>query len=265
MHVVQNKSAPAYNGARFDAGGFCVAHSDIRLSRLINGKYKIVRKICFKCGSATLMNNGHSQKTKLHDYRKKSNVPSEVITAGNSIRIDAGRHAKRNERCNSREPPVRAERRNIQDPHARKQHSNSPACKGDNGRRRGRTISPLRKSLPKSPNRPSSWSGVVKKKVTDEKIKELMHLMPPLYRSSTKAHSSTRDRQSSGVKGSKNYKPRQPVKPEMPFDGNGYCRAHPEVRLAKKNPKGDEWEIVSGVCPQCCVSAAIIEIGKSNK
>jgi len=78
-------------------------------------------------------------------------------------------------------------------------------------------------------------SEMVKKKVTNGKIKELMHLMPS-------SETGTKECPSEGG---------------GPFDGNGYCRAHPQVRLAKKRPEGGGWDIVSGVCPQCCVSAVM--------
>eukprot|EP00580_Thalassiosira_gravida_P014891 CAMPEP_0201657708 /NCGR_PEP_ID=MMETSP0494-20130426/859_1 /ASSEMBLY_ACC=CAM_ASM_000839 /TAXON_ID=420259 /ORGANISM="Thalassiosira gravida, Strain GMp14c1" /LENGTH=448 /DNA_ID=CAMNT_0048134595 /DNA_START=238 /DNA_END=1584 /DNA_ORIENTATION=- len=313
MHVAQNKRAPAYNGARFDVGGFCLAHSDVPLCKSIDGKYKTIRKICFKCGSATLMNNGHYQKKKLQGYRRKTmprrGLPSELYTSsgiGTSLRANAKktgcranpdafartrtqvegegraskyapvrgqagaeRRANQNastraragaERQVSQDAPAktkaRAERRNSQDPHAPKLRSKNPIRTDVGHIRRGRTLSPLRKSLPKGPNRPSSSSEIAKKKVTTDKIKEMMHLMPPLYtKHSTKAGSSKRLDESNTNSGKCHDHTRQPA--DMPFDENGYCRAHPKVRLAEKNSNDGEWEIVSGVCPQCCVSAVL--------
>ena len=43
----------------------------------------------------------------------------------------------------------------------------------------------------------------------------------------------------------------------MPFDNSGYCKAHPEVKLAEKIPLSKEWKVVSGVCPRCCASAVM--------
>mmetsp|Transcript_41391 Transcript_41391/g.86882 ORF Transcript_41391/g.86882 Transcript_41391/m.86882 type:complete len:380 (-) Transcript_41391:111-1250(-) len=258
MHVlVHNKSAPAYDGARFDVDGFCVVHSDIRLCRLIDGKYKTVRKICFKCGAIASRN----QKTKLNGRRKNSTHRRDVPT---SIGVSTGfdgcqavgeRHGKKPERPNSQNPPCRSARRLSKDLTTDAKHPSYHAPKeGDILRRRGRTLSPLRKSIPNSQKKPSSTSGVTKKKVTDEKIKELIMLMPPLYTKNTNAGCSGTHNAQSRKKGTQT---RTPRRQEIPFDEEGFCRAHPEVRLAKKNPEGGEWEVVSGLCPQCCVSAAL--------
>lgn len=92
-------------------------------------------------------------------------------------------------------------------------------------------------SLSTSQNRPPATSEMAKKRLTNEKIKELIRLMP--------SSPATR------------YKDR-PSKDSVPFNEEGYCRAHPKVRLAKKKPGGGSgWEIVSGVCPLCCVSAVL--------
>lgn len=323
------KSAPAYNGARFDSSGLCIAHPDVRLSRPIaDGKYKIVRKICFKCGSASLMTGHRAQRTekkkmygngktvpdgllvacdtkrsngntrkqsrrdiqdttavrvdrrdvssgllvaddsrrsngRSHTHKKKGRVSqdlptvraarhdvrSELITAGDSRRSQS--HTNEHERRNGQNhPAARAEPQIENSKGSRSKRSYSPNHKGDS-RRRGRTLSPLRKSLQNNPNRPSSSTEVAKKKVTDAKIKEMMTLMPPLYKPSTKSGS----RGSRGAKESRTSRPWQSGKQKLPFDGNGHCRAHPEVRLAEK--KEGEWQIVSGVCPQCCVSAVL--------
>ena len=272
MPVDQTKSVPAYSGARFDSGGFCLTHSDVRLCRLtVEGNYKTIRKICFKCGSGGLMmTNRHAQKATLHKFRKKSlphrEMPSaELLSASDGDRSGAeGRRSKKKERRSSQYPSAGARQHNSQDLTARKtarskRRSTSPYRKGCD-ERRGRTLSPLRKILHNSKRqaRPSSSEEVMKKKLTKEKIQELYGLMPPLYKQSgIKAGSSRGDGQSSNDKGNQNRKSsKRPTKQNMPFDRSGYCRAHPEVRLAKKDSKGD-WNVVSSVCPQCCVSAVL--------
>lgn len=269
MHGPQTKNAPAHNGARFDPEGFCLTHNDVRLCRLASdGKYKLVRKICFKCGT-----NGHVQKTKLHEYRKKSmphrEVSSEFVSAGDSSNRTSGGGGRRSSKKAERRPDRAQRRRNIQNPPARNatairpRRSISPINRNGD-RRRGRTLSPLRKSLPnKSSIRPASSDEVMKQKITRGKINELMDLMPPLYRpSSTKASSAMRASQQSntpGGRGGTSKSSGPSAKQKLPFDRNGYCKSHPEVCLAEKDPKGGGWNVVrvSGVCPQCCVSAVL--------
>eukprot|EP00986_Skeletonema_menzelii_P000098 scaffold13_cov137-Skeletonema_menzelii.AAC.4 len=51
-------STPAFPAARFNSSGFCINHSNIRLCTVTDeGKYKILRKVCFKCGSSKLRNS----------------------------------------------------------------------------------------------------------------------------------------------------------------------------------------------------------------
>eukprot|EP00970_Alexandrium_tamarense_P011684 scaffold2561_cov262-Alexandrium_tamarense.AAC.1 len=82
-----DKSTPAYPSARFDSNGYCIAHPSIRLCRLTNdGKYKIVCKTCFKCGSAGLMTDAHENKIAVHGYKKKGSkhreIPSLLTASG---------------------------------------------------------------------------------------------------------------------------------------------------------------------------------------
>ena len=69
----EDKRSPAYEGAKFDARGFCIYHEDVRMCRVIsNGKFKIVRKICYRCGSSSLARDKKRTK-KLHAQKKKLN------------------------------------------------------------------------------------------------------------------------------------------------------------------------------------------------
>ena len=225
---MQTNSSPAYKGARFNSRGFCTSHSDVRLCRIASdGSFHIIRKTCFKCGSAGLA--GHAKKTKLHGCKKKPlphrQVQSKLLSADSSTRS---------------------------------RRSSSPIHK-DGSRRRRRTLSPpVHKIYTQTiPGRPVSSSEVMKPKVTAEKISQLMKLMPPMYQSQASQSISTTKEKSQQQQ---NTLPRQSftttTKQELPFDKNGCCKAHPNVQLAKKNPDGG-WTSVSGVCPQCCVSAVL--------
>lgn len=319
MHVVQNRSLPAYDGARFDVDGFCTLHSDVRLCRPSDdGKYKIVRKMCFKCGSATLARHMHSRGNRRMTLSSRD-VPNEAVESRGRRRRTTLSRVVQSEvlaagdvNKTERRQPTTAERRSSQDLAARTKRSPPLDRKGNSRRIRRNSLSLRPKSPPTSQNRRSSVSMVTstkvaadlvpqpktsegvpsgklgqcsgvatnksnkcsqapgrkgesrrtrrhsislfstpslmasqnrppamlekaKKKVTNEKIKELMYLMPSPGTSSKDG----------------------PSKSSVPFDGNGHCRAHPEVCLAKKKPDGGGWEIVSGVCPQCCVSAVL--------
>ena len=222
---MQANSAPAYKGARFNSRGFCTSHSDVRLCRIAaDGSFHIIRKTCFKCGSAGLA--GHAKKTKLHGCRKKPlphrQVQSKLLSADSSTRS---------------------------------RRSSSPTHK--DGSRRRRTLSPpVHKIYTQTiPSRPVSSSEIMKPKITAEKISQLMKLMPPLYQSQASRPISTTKEDSQ-----QHTLPRQSstttTTQKLPFDKNGCCKAHPNVQLTKKNPNGG-WTVVSGVCPQCCVSAVL--------
>lgn len=65
-----DNSTPAYPGARFNSSGFCINHNNIRLCTVTDeDKYKILRKVCFKCGSCKLRTN--SRVNSLHGSVKK--------------------------------------------------------------------------------------------------------------------------------------------------------------------------------------------------
>ena len=67
-----NAQIPAYPGARFNSSGFCTNHSNVRLCTVTDeGKYKILRKVCFKCGSTSLRNNTTRRVITLHGIVKK--------------------------------------------------------------------------------------------------------------------------------------------------------------------------------------------------
>eukprot|EP00985_Skeletonema_marinoi_P000866 scaffold353_cov161-Skeletonema_marinoi.AAC.8 len=75
-----NDLIPAYPGARFNSSGFCINHSNIRLCTVTDeGKYKILRKVCFKCGSSSMRNN--YRVTTLHGNAKKV-IPVREVQKG---------------------------------------------------------------------------------------------------------------------------------------------------------------------------------------
>ena len=243
-------AAPAYNGAKFDIDGFCRVHADIRMCTVTeDGKYKIVRKLCSKCPNSGARSNSH--RSKLHGYRKTP-IPQRVVPNQHQHHHHHHHHATKSSNATHY---IRGEQIKIID---KPFNSPPPSPRRKVGqRRRRRTLSPVRRSIQKgsSVHKPPASTGTsCKKKVTEEKLRALMNLMPPLHcgpNSSKGVSSSRKDRQSNGLRGSLQGKPGQSYKAEMPFDGNGYCRAHPEVQLAEQNLKG-EWHVVSGICPQCC-------------
>jgi hypothetical protein len=234
---------PAYKGARFDADGFCLAHSDVRLCRLTqNGQYKIVRKTCYKCGSAALMTDPHAQKTNVHGYKKKGvshrEMPSELLTAKGAGGDDGHRqHAKQRER----------------------------SCP----RQRARTLSPRRrgrsKSTPRSsPKKPLSKSHVMQRMAT-ETIRDLIQIKPPFSRASSKDGDGRAAKKDKGRKHSNSTKGRAEDEKEgrgqsealRMCEGVGRCRVHPEVQLSiTRITTGDgKWKIVKEICPHCFPSS----------
>lgn len=90
-----DNSTPAYPGARFNSLGFCTNHNSIRLCTVTDeDKYKILRKVCFKCGSSNLRTN--SRVATLHGNAKK--VISRCETPKSMVRATT--------------PPVGRDRRN---------------------------------------------------------------------------------------------------------------------------------------------------------
>lgn len=58
-HAFANRAKPAYPGANFDDEGFCVVHNTVRLCELRDdGRYKILRKLCYKCGNTAIVPKG---------------------------------------------------------------------------------------------------------------------------------------------------------------------------------------------------------------
>ena len=72
IECLKDKLQPAYDGARFDKSGYCLNHPMVRLCKPAsssqsllspddeqvqrNGKYIIIRKICYRCGEHSLRN-----------------------------------------------------------------------------------------------------------------------------------------------------------------------------------------------------------------
>lgn len=78
------QTLPAYPGARFNSSGFCMNHSNVRLCTVTDeGKYKILRKTCFKCGSSSLRNNSYTLVNTLHGHgNAKKDIPSRELPKG---------------------------------------------------------------------------------------------------------------------------------------------------------------------------------------
>jgi hypothetical protein len=85
--AADNLQTPAYTGARFNSLGFCINHHNVRLCTVTSGgKYKILRKICPKCGSNSLRSNlTRFRVTTLHGLGKKElptrEVPKDKLSA----------------------------------------------------------------------------------------------------------------------------------------------------------------------------------------
>ena len=277
--MVQSKSInaapPAYSGARFDVEGFCIAHSEVRLCKPTrDGDYKTVRKACYKCTTtacALLINDDPKNSKKLLGFRKKPMhhrvVPNSVQVAGNNqscisdislstaslldgLRSINGGHNKRYGWSNTT---------------ARRGSSSSKPPTGkvekcSERRGGGRALSPIR-NPPRSPTRePSTPESGKKEKMSEGKRRELINLMPPLCKMNTAGSSNrlaTQPSSGTGVNKRSSNKSTVTRSKSRPYDEKGYCKSHPEVRLAEKNIKTGKWTTVSGVCPQCCVSAVL--------
>src|SRR6056300_187671 len=85
--AADNLQTPAYTGARFNSLGFCISHHNVRLCTVSSGgKYKILRKICPKCGSNSLRSNlTRFRVNTLHGLGKKElptrEVPKDKLSA----------------------------------------------------------------------------------------------------------------------------------------------------------------------------------------
>ena len=89
---MQTNSSPAYKGARFNSRGLCTSHSDVRLCRIASdGSFHIIRKTCFKCGSAGLA--GHAKKTKLHGCSERNHCRIDRCKASCYLQIAVYVHA----------------------------------------------------------------------------------------------------------------------------------------------------------------------------
>ena len=245
-------------GARFDADGFCIAHPKTRLCRLADdGKYKIVRKTCQRCGSAGLMTDPRTlTKATVHGYKKK---PSKHRDIQGKLTASGGNHRSEPHRMSGRlhsHSNISKSKRevNASNEHDGKLHCNnestanpktfdssqgrefagvdaqqairrsrtlSPARRID-GSRRGRTLSPVnRKNV--NNTTPSSYLRKVSKELSPTHIKKVMH---------SKFLSS------------------KVVPNDTPFDKEGYCNIHSTVQLAKQDKKGS-WKVIQLACPEC--------------
>mmetsp|Transcript_19799 Transcript_19799/g.41725 ORF Transcript_19799/g.41725 Transcript_19799/m.41725 type:complete len:416 (-) Transcript_19799:71-1318(-) len=245
--VPKKCTTPAYKGARFDTEGFCVTHSSVRLCRITdNGQYKIVRKTCFKCGSAALMTEPHVQKTTAHGYKKKGvmqrDVPSELLRAGghNAARGGGGDSGHSHNRDSKRIDPCRQGAGIVQDKQLQQ-------------RRRARTLSPRPSTITRRSPRERLFQSNILQKMSHGTMKGLiMDLKPPLFSNNFAAPSSSEQRPSKDnttlSKQDNNKKTTTKCS-----EGVGHCRLHPQVQLGIRRTKlsDGKWEITKDVCPHC--------------
>ena len=253
------KATPAYKGARFDTHGNCLTHIDVRLCRLTsNGQYKIVRKTCYKCGSAALMNEAanNNQGGGIHGYKKKSvvhrTIPSELYSGHHHRHHDR----EKSKRCDPKPSPSSP----VIPKKDRLHYGDNPA----RTRRRGRTLSPPRGSKG-APKPPLSKSHIIPKisKTNDALIKELLHIKPPFSKKVSKGSASHSSTTRSSLKEKPNYPSAikndavnldQGVsRAQTTAQGIGHCQIHREVALSirRTTMTNGQWRINKDVCPIC--------------
>ena len=230
----KDKRSPAYKGAKFDARGFCIYHEDVRMCRVISdGKFNIVRKVCYRCGSSSLARDKKKTK-KLHAQKKKKPPHSQEVSS-QLVSTSTRTRDRDDGRVNTNE---------VQRPNHRQTQQNTIQCRRERRRKTvtdTHTTSPVQKNAPVLPRRPLSSSEVIKPKlITAEKIDELRNMMPPpLYQARSNEDAPKKK------------------ETQLPFDKHGCCRLHPTRKIAEKNQDGQGWTIVAGVCPDCCVNAVL--------
>lgn len=94
LRTAADDPTPAYPGARFNSAGYCTNHSNVRLCTVTDeGKYKIMRKVCFKCGSSALRSQNSSRVNTLHGCAKKEvrsrELPKDMLSA-TATTLDGG-------------------------------------------------------------------------------------------------------------------------------------------------------------------------------
>lgn len=296
-----------YLGARFDVAGFCIAHPKTRLCRLTDdGKYKVVRKTCQRCGSAKLATSITRVPTHVHGYKQKEvkhrEISQGLLTAGASHGSDFKIHVRQHQKHHStggesrpitsgvraigrshsskelsthnndgktpnrgvqrvqseRQTSKRMERQNSQGTKgstssdgsptndnavhskgrafpamgthktSRRSRTLSPARRLD-GSRRGRTLSPVA-GRPINTKSTSSYF----RKVSEELVQSPRHVKQMLH---------------SKFRSSKVLLPAISAKAVHPFDQNGYCNIHSNVKLAEKN--SGHWRVIQEACHEC--------------
>jgi hypothetical protein len=324
-----DKSTPAYPAARFGIDGLCISHPSVRLCHLTtDGKYKIVRKTCPKCGTAGLMNDEVSGKVNHpHGYKKKSKVASKSRENPNALtaKRSEGRRIERHNSHGTHKTMKSSLGINSNDdtneditfvpaqaaPFSRLQQGgrhnqsmredyNTSSCSSTY--RRSRTTSPADKERGSTPRRytdnrerdnyPTSSSINDNNKSTTKvtkspklettpnalkqalrmKLKQTKHGMPSLPKLTEKLTGKALDTNITSVHdisdrageledslnrlnivngGRTSDDERQEKFRSSPFDGDGYCHQHPNIRLAKRTMLGS-WKVMMHVCPECC-------------
>jgi len=235
----KGKRSLAFEGAKFDAHGFCIHHVDVRMCRVIsNGKFNIVRKICYRCGSSSLARDKKKTK-KLHAQKMKKKPPHSQEEETSKLKL-VSTSTRTRDRDNGH---VNVNSSEVQRPNHRQDQQTTIKCRRERRRKTvtdTHTTSPIQQTAPVLSRRPLSSSEVVKPK-------SIWNMMPPpLYQARSNEDSPKKE------------------ETQLPFNKHGCCRIHPTRKIAEKNQDGRGWTIVAGVCPDCCVNA-VLQLDQASK
>lgn len=230
IYPLRNRNAvddptPAYPGARFNSAGYCTNHSNVRLCTVTDeGRYKILRKVCFKCGSSALRSQNLSRVNTLHGCAKKEvrsrELPKDMLSA-TATTLDGGSGGADSTNANARaanpttnEAEKELRRKKTRDGTKKKskksKKSRSETSKKDRKSLRNSTtdstaissspqVVELRRKLERSTrrSRSRSLSTTTSRTVTSLSLSELSERYPPpprsLSRSRSKSRNSNRD------------------------------------------------------------------------
>ena len=139
----KDKRSPAYEGAKFDARGYCIYHEDVRMCRVISdGKFNIVRKICYRCGSSSLARDKKTKKLYAQKKKKKPPHPQQEVS---SKLVSTSTRDRDKSRLNSNE---------VQRPNHRQDQHPNIKCRSERRRKTvtvTHTTSPVQKNAPALP------------------------------------------------------------------------------------------------------------------
>jgi len=263
------RSEPAYSGARFDAKGMCIFHSDVRLCKVKDdGKFQIVKKTCFKCGTAGLIvKDCHKAKTRVHGYKAKG-VPKRQQLAD---KLQGLSSRNLDPKTDEQRPLESKDSKGSSKGRSRRQKKTQTRGEQRPPTSRSRTLSPLRPKAQRSPKPTSTGRGRRR-----EMYDPIEYPIPPLpladtartgiaiaFTPTSRKHGNTgacvyaksnkiqRDDRRTDLPGSTS----REIKVEKISNGFGFghCSIHPHVRLAIiRSTRGDgNWDIRKESCPLC--------------